>query len=750
MPSIFRRANGSFAMNHATQYPSPRRFRDLWLGLAAAAVLLWSIASLRAEPPAPSDAQPGDKIEIGPTLAPAADAAAETTPQPTLAPADAAAGEPSADGVEVLTRGPVHEAFAETVSFNPEPGIVIPKAPPEAIEELPPDQKPEGENVVWIPGYWAWDDEQSDFLWVSGIWRAIPPGRKWVSGYWREAQGGQQWVSGYWGDAAVEQVEYLPNPPATLEVGPNSAAPSADHVWVPGTWVYRTRYVWQPGYWIVPQPNWVWVPSYYAWTPGGFVFAGGYWDYIVPHRGVLFAPVYFTAGVYARPGFYYSPATAINLTIFSDHLFCRPRYGHYYFGDFYASSYVSIGIYPWFSFTKYKGYDPIWAHHRWHHRHDHDFVRHVEADYRHRRDHKEARPPHTFDEAKTVASRSRAGGDKDAEIAHSFHQMARGKDTSTRFQTLDKESREKLASNAKEFQRFRQERSSIESQANATVSKRPVKASLPKAPIASRTTDRDGPGDTPPSKPGVSRPDVAERTGDKDRGDNRSPRKRGTVAEDLTSGKPSEPAAPGRFGPRVPRDAAQAPKTDLPDTKTSDGAKGTKPGVAEGIPEVKPSQRQLPGASGLPSRQGEPRDRGPDPQDAKHRRQLDLPRSSLPEDSPAPRGKFSPQRPQGLQAPSERSAPRSLDEGTMQPKRSESVSRSAREPVPAGKERPQFDFQRRTSRPQGQFDTAPSAPKLTQPDQSGPRSRVSQSPQRSFSRSAPPQQDRKPRKRDKD
>ena len=52
----------------------------------------------------------------------------------------------SQEGVEVLTRGPVHEAFAETVTFDPEPGIVVPKSPPAAIEELPPDQKPEGDE----------------------------------------------------------------------------------------------------------------------------------------------------------------------------------------------------------------------------------------------------------------------------------------------------------------------------------------------------------------------------------------------------------------------------------------------------------------------------------------------------------------------------------------------------------------------------------------------------------------------------
>ena len=42
-------------------------------------------------------------------------------------------------GVEVLTRGPVHEAFAEAVMSNPEPGLIISKAPPTPIEELPPE-----------------------------------------------------------------------------------------------------------------------------------------------------------------------------------------------------------------------------------------------------------------------------------------------------------------------------------------------------------------------------------------------------------------------------------------------------------------------------------------------------------------------------------------------------------------------------------------------------------------------------------
>src|SRR5262245_23480099 len=80
-------------------------------------------------------------------------------------------------GVEVQARGPLHEAFAEPVSGKPQPGPVVAKKPPAPIEELPPDRKPAGDNVQWIGGYWAWDDDRNDFLWVSGLYRQPPAGR---------------------------------------------------------------------------------------------------------------------------------------------------------------------------------------------------------------------------------------------------------------------------------------------------------------------------------------------------------------------------------------------------------------------------------------------------------------------------------------------------------------------------------------------------------------------------------------------
>ena len=235
----------------------------------------------------------------------------------------------------------------ETVTYDPEPGIVVPKAPPAAIEELPPDQKPEGDNVAWVPGYWAWDDERSDFLWVSGIWRDLPPGRQWVPGYWGKSAQGFQWTSGYWADAKVTEVQYLPEPPATVETGPNIAAPSADSTWLPGCWMWqRGRYAWRPGFWAAAQADWGWVPAHYVYAPRGYVFVDGYWDYSVGRRGVLFAPVYFKRTFIRSPG---SPtrrrlrSTWACLPTTSS---CGRSIHHYYFGDYYAANYQAAGFYP--------------------------------------------------------------------------------------------------------------------------------------------------------------------------------------------------------------------------------------------------------------------------------------------------------------------------------------------------------------------------------------------------------------------
>ena len=58
-------------------------------------------------------------------------------------------------GGQVLTRGPVHEAFAGIVSYNPEPGLIVVEVPTVPIEEVPQDVRPEEDSITWITDYYA-------------------------------------------------------------------------------------------------------------------------------------------------------------------------------------------------------------------------------------------------------------------------------------------------------------------------------------------------------------------------------------------------------------------------------------------------------------------------------------------------------------------------------------------------------------------------------------------------------------------
>ena len=337
-------------------------------------------------------------------------------------------------GVEVLTQGPVHEAFAEPVVFDPKPGPVIPKQPPNPVQEVPPDQRPEGDNVQWIPGYWAWDDGRNDFLWVSGIWRIPPPGRQWVPGYWSAVAGGFQWAPGAWvpvaaaadpnvdpnAAGAVQPQQYLPAPPQSLEAGPNIPAPQADAVWAPGIWSWQQdQYLWRPGYWVNPQPNWLWVPAHYVWTPSGYLFVNGYWDHTIARRGTLFAPVYFSQPVYNQPSFAYSPTISLLAGGLLANLFVRPSYGSYYFGDYYASNYANSGIYPWYSFhgSRY-GYDPLYAHaYSVNMARNPQWANELHSAYLYRRNNVDARPPHTWAEQSRFVNNE--------SIANGFHAQQR-------------------------------------------------------------------------------------------------------------------------------------------------------------------------------------------------------------------------------------------------------------------------------------------------------------------------------------
>ena len=392
----------------------------------------------------------------------------------------------------VLTRGPVHEAFAGIVSFNPEPGVIVEKVPPELIEELPPGERPEGDNITWIPGYWAWDDERSDFLWISGTWRALPPGRQWITGYWTTSTEGNQWISGYWADSSVEETVYLPKPPATVEEGPNIAAPSPDYGWSPGYWRWnQERYAWSAGYWAQGRSNWEWIPAHYVWTPRGYIFVDGYWDYAVSRRGVLFAPVYLNSNLYSQRGYRYSPVIAIDLVSLIEHWFIRPRYHHYYFGDYYAPGYQERGFYSSFAFQSNRyGYDPVYSHRRWEHRQDRNWESRIEESYRYRRDHESARPPRTWADQRVFQGDAAEQQQHRLMMGAPLDQLAKGKDSQIRFQKVPDQERRMLEQRGQDVRKSRDQRRTLEVTDPATARQpkefKPTKVKAPRSPIVGK------------------------------------------------------------------------------------------------------------------------------------------------------------------------------------------------------------------------------------------------------------------------
>ena len=278
-----------------TRLPRTSNTTNIIAALAALAIYSGGIIQAQETPPPPAVAAPPSPgiTESDDATPPSADVSPSNDVTPP--PADGAAAEEQ-DGVEVLTHGPVHEAFAQPMSEDMEDGLVVPEAPPEPIDELPPEYMPEGDNVEWIPGYWAWDSDEDHegYVWVSGLWRNVPPGQQWVPGHWTEADGGYRWIAGFWTGQQTADLNYLPYPPASLGQGPNVAAPNDNSFWVPGSWIYQSNnYQWQPGYWAPGYDNWCWVPQRYVWTPNGALYSSGYWDYRLPYRGLLFAPVRF-------------------------------------------------------------------------------------------------------------------------------------------------------------------------------------------------------------------------------------------------------------------------------------------------------------------------------------------------------------------------------------------------------------------------------------------------------------------------
>lgn len=269
--------------------------------------------------------------------------------------------------IEILARGPVHEAFAEPVDGAAHATPVVAVPPPPPIDEQPPDARPAGDDVQWIGGYWFWDHERNNHIWVSGCWRNEPPGRTWLPGRWQQVQNGFHWVSGNWVPDGQSQIELLPPPPPPVNEDLDGLAPADGHSAIePGYWVWKNNaYAWRASKWVSEPADWLWQPATYTWTPGGYVFTDGYWDRPLRQRGLLFAGFAIRRDLATTRKVGFVPQHAVLPEFLETALFVRPAAGHYYFGDYFDLNYKKDGYIAWPEYLSNRGaLDPLWAHAR--------------------------------------------------------------------------------------------------------------------------------------------------------------------------------------------------------------------------------------------------------------------------------------------------------------------------------------------------------------------------------------------------
>jgi hypothetical protein len=501
---------------------------------------------------------------------------------------------PAPEVVEVLTRGPVHEAFAQPVIFDEGPGFIITRRPPAPLDEIIPDERPEGNHIVWIPGYWSWDTDRSDFIWVSGCWRAVPPNTSWVPGYWAEVRGGYQWTAGFWTTADVEEIEYLPAPPATLEEGPQGVG-SPDSIWIPGCWIrYQGRYAWRPGFWEQARPNWVWEPSHYESTPRGWVYVDGYWDYPLDRRGMAFLPVYMSSRLYGRADFRYSPDIVLDLNGLTANLFISTQRNQYYFGDYYGAEYSREGFHPWYEARDHHDwYDPIFVHQQWQHRDDRSWVANQRVEYDHRSADTSLRPARTYEAMKAQVARLPEKDRKQVQVARPMKEVVADKTTPLKFSAVDAKTREAAASQAKDVHAYTDKRSQWESPSAASKAGPEPKAGTPAREVVTpkespkqpakevappeklQTPDRGAVGkeqpagqDVQPQKVKIPKPPIAVREPVSDKALAPPPKPKQPNPDLEARPKPSKADTPDRSK----ADTSDRSKADTPDRSKDKGA----------------------------------------------------------------------------------------------------------------------------------------------------------------------------------
>jgi len=111
--------------------------------------------------------------------------------------------------------------------------------------------------------------------------------------------------------------------PPLLPVYEQPICPEPDYIWVPGYWAYGPDgYFWVPGTWVEPpEVGLLWTPGYWEWQDDFYIWHAGYWGPEVGYYGGInygfgYTGVGFFGGYWRDDTYYYNRAvTNVDVTV---------------------------------------------------------------------------------------------------------------------------------------------------------------------------------------------------------------------------------------------------------------------------------------------------------------------------------------------------------------------------------------------------------------------------------------------------
>jgi len=147
----------------------------------------------------------------------------------------------------------------------------------------------------------------------------------------------------------------------------------------------------------------------------------------------------------------------MDLNLLGEHLFLRPSFQHYFFGDYYAASYSAGGFLSSSAFTRGRfGHDPIHAHQVWEHRRDPGWPQRADAAFRDRQDHPFHRPARSWTPIESVREDPVPNPGAPGPLARPCSQLLQRDQSPPRYQTVTGPERTLLKTRTEDVERSRE------------------------------------------------------------------------------------------------------------------------------------------------------------------------------------------------------------------------------------------------------------------------------------------------------